>query len=208
MPIQRDPTPAITQVLEDSPHISGQNGIQILGVRRDAGGTEVDADGDNHPLQFDGAGRLRTTASVTVVASADATLIRSDKDLHFTGALVTNAAEDENLGGLPTNSGKIRLVTILSDENLAWEIQFYTRDLFRDADLDIDTYLGSVRFAEGDGLQVAGAGPFRYDLSNLNLPYIDADASSELHVTLVNRSAAAKTAGAGGEVVVVTGLED
>lgn len=133
-------------------------------------------------------------------------LIRSDKDTAFTGGLAQNAGENANLVGLQNNQGTIESVIFLADQRLAWEIQFYSRDTFDNADLDLDTYLGSIRFAEGDGLQVAGAGSFKYDVHGLAIPYMDLDSSTELHVKLVNRSATAKNAGATGEVVLITGF--
>lgn len=128
--------------------------------------------------------------------------IQTDKDTQFTDGLAQNAAENENLVGLNGDEGAIEDITIISTENLAWELQFYATDGFRNADMDLTRYLGSVRFAAGDGIQVAGAGPYYYDIHNLGIPIIDSDASLELHVTLVNRSAAAKTAGAGGAMSV------
>lgn len=132
-----------------------------------------------------------------------ATRIQTDGDAVFTDGLAANAAENENLVGLSANEGVIESIAIISTENRAWELDLYATDGFRNADLDLTRYLGSVRFAEGDGIQVAGAGPFYYDASNLGLPAIDSDGTRELHVALVNRSLLAKTAGAGGKLSVV-----
>ncbi len=44
---------------EDSPHASGDVGVMVLGVRSDTAATPVSADGDYHPLIFDGGGFLR-----------------------------------------------------------------------------------------------------------------------------------------------------
>lgn len=131
-----------------------------------------------------------------------AAIISSDKDVNFTGALAQNAGANANIVGLPDNDGVIASLALLADQQLAFEVQFYSRDTFDNADLDLDTYLGSYRFAEGDGIQVAGAGSFKYDVSHLDLPYRDADGTLELHIKLVNRSAVGKNAGATGEVVV------
>lgn len=130
------------------------------------------------------------------------TRLQTDKDTQFTDGLAQNAAENENVIGLSANEGAVEDVVIIATERLAYELQFYGTDGFRNADMDLTRYLGSVRFAEGDGLQVAGAGPFYYDLHNLGLPAIDLDGTRELHVTLVNRSLLAKTAGAGGALSV------
>jgi hypothetical protein len=44
---------------EDSPHASGDVGVMVLGIRSDTAATPVSADGDYHPLLFDGGGFLR-----------------------------------------------------------------------------------------------------------------------------------------------------
>lgn len=130
------------------------------------------------------------------------TRLQTDKDTQFTDGLAQNAAENENLVGLSANEGAIEDVVIIATERLAYELQFYATDGFRNADMDVTRYLGSVRFAEGDGLQVAGAGPYYYDAHNLGIPVVDVDGTREIHCTIVNRSAAAKTAGAGGAMSV------
>lgn len=55
-----------SQFAEDAPHTSGDMGIQILGVRRDADTSPVSADGDYHALQFGPTGRLKVDAEVSV----------------------------------------------------------------------------------------------------------------------------------------------
>ena len=148
-------------------------------------------------------------------------IIRSDKDNHFTGAIIQNADEEENLahpsyagfpaGQIPDGISRARLyireLRVWSDQNLSWEVQFYSSDTFENADADLDTFLGSFTFAVADGLQLAGAGLFRYSQTKLELYYFDADNTGEIHVKLVNRSATSKNAGATGEVVVAIAVE-
>lgn len=129
-------------------------------------------------------------------------ILQSDKDTDFVLAQAQNVSDNANLTGLDTNEVTIRDVIILSDQPLAWEVQLYTTDGFENADADLDTYLASIRFSEGDGKQIDGAGLYRYDVHGLSLFYEDLDATNELHVKLVNRSATAKNAGATGEIVV------
>lgn len=50
---------------EDSAHVSGNVGQQILVVRNDAGGSLVSADGDYSPLQVDSNGQLRVIADLS-----------------------------------------------------------------------------------------------------------------------------------------------
>jgi len=131
--------------------------------------------------------------------------IRSDKDTHFSGALAQNAKEDENIS-IPFSRGWITGIRVTSDENLAWEIQVFRTDGFDDANYDLDSFGGGYAFAAADGKQVAGAGPYYYAVDGLGMYYVDKDvnaiAAGELHIRLVNRSAAAKTAGSNGEAVV------
>lgn len=51
---------------EDSAHVSGDFGNQVLAVRNDVEGSLVDTDGDYAPLQVDALGRLRVNADINV----------------------------------------------------------------------------------------------------------------------------------------------
>ncbi|MFH1107740.1 MAG: hypothetical protein V1790_00875, partial [Planctomycetota bacterium] len=54
--------------------------------------------------------------------------VRTDKDTHFTGALVTNAGELENIvlpgaiGAGGHSRARVRAISILSDQALDWEV--------------------------------------------------------------------------------------
>lgn len=50
---------------EDAPHTSGDPGQHVLGVRRDADTSPVDADGDYHSPIFDNAGNLKVNVKIT-----------------------------------------------------------------------------------------------------------------------------------------------
>lgn len=67
--------------LEDSAHVSGDAGQQVLAVRNDAGTSLVSADGDYAPLQVDSVGRLRVIADLT--AAFDFTY--AEDSAHTTG---------------------------------------------------------------------------------------------------------------------------
>ena len=151
-------------------------------------------------------------------------IIRSDKDSHFVDSLAQHAGEEENIAhpsyaGFPTTQNVvipenikkaylyIRELRVWSDQNLSWEIQFYSTDGFEDTNADLDTFLGSFTFAETDGLQSAGTGLYRYSQTKLELFYFDADATGEIHVKLINRSSTSKNAGGTGEVVIEIAAE-
>jgi len=139
----------------------------------------------------------------------------SDKDTHFTTALAQNASESENLllptalDGVNGNARSIiRGITVISDQNLDWQLVFFNSDTFVNADIDLNTAIASYKFtASTDALQVGGSGSYYYFKDGLNLPYLDADNTGELHVLLVNRSATGKNAGATGEVVIKVHME-
>lgn len=140
--------------------------------------------------------------------------VRTDKDVEFTGAIVQNAAEEENLvipSGLSGMNGQVELIlrglSIVSDQNLAWELQFYSSDAFQEANLDADGYIGRWSFAAADGVQIGATGSYNYYIDGLEIPLWDDDKTGEIHVALVNRSATSKNAGATGEIVVTFWLE-
>lgn len=61
---QRLDTNTASEYAEDSAHSSGDYGAFIMGVRSDAGGSLVSADGDYSPFSIDAQGRLRVVADV------------------------------------------------------------------------------------------------------------------------------------------------
>jgi len=71
-------------------------------------------------------------------------VVRSDKSLNFTGALAKNESEEENLTGLVSNKIRITQVSIHSDQELHFQLQFFSKDTFTDPDLDVDTFVGAV----------------------------------------------------------------
>lgn len=138
--------------------------------------------------------------------------IRSDKDVDFIGAIVQNAKEDANLTGLPMNKVFIKGISLQSKEARDYLVSYWSKDTFEDTDLDVDTFIDWTRFnlagTSGiDVMRIAGANQFYGSVTGLNIPYEDKDASNELHISLLNLSASAKTAGAAGEVVVEVWVE-
>jgi hypothetical protein len=140
--------------------------------------------------------------------------VRTDKDTHFTGAIAQNAKEDENISlpvaleGMNGNArGLIRTIMLQSDQNLAWELAFWSGDGFDSTDVDLDTFISRWTFAVADGIRYGGAGQYYYYIEGLALPYVDDDNSGELHLSLVNRSATGKNAGGTGEVAVELSIQ-
>ena len=170
----------------------------------------VRADVDNTDYQImGGSGKLELTEDIIEFGTLS---IRSDKDVNFTGGIVQNAKEDENLTGLASNKIMIKAVRIEADQALDFVVIFWSKDTFDDTNLDDDTFIDFVRFqldgtAGLDFIQPGGAGQFYGSKTGLNIPYRDDDLTKELHVSLLNLSSTAKDAGAGGEVIIEVDYE-
>lgn len=156
--------------------------------------------------------------------------VTTDSTVQWTGAIVTNAASNADIAmppGLWGNNGQVecilRGVTIRSKEKLAWELAFYMSDTYAGSSINTNTYIASVAFTasgdQGDGEQVAATGDYLYYFDSLAIALWDTDldvitaglsataGSGELHVRLVNRSVASKSAGAAGGIGVTFWLE-
>lgn len=100
----------------------------------------------------------------------------------------------------------IRALQILSVENLDWELWFFRTSGFDTADADTNRWCGYWQFGT-TAVQIGGAGLYHYYIDGLAIPYQDEDNSSQLHLALINRSAAGKTAGDAGAIKVGVVLE-
>ncbi|GAJ04492.1 unnamed protein product, partial [marine sediment metagenome] len=128
-------------------------------------------------LHIGRAASAEASVQITAVAPTPAfyTII-SDKDGHFTDAILTNAKEDENLIGLL--SSKIRIVglAIQSVQQLHYRAIFWRRDTFENADLDIDSFISEQELdLTAIGYQIAGAGQWYGALTSLNIDCEDED---------------------------------
>lgn len=127
--------------------------------------------------------------------------ITSSKDDHFTGSIIQNAKEDENLTGLLSNKITITGVSLQSDQSLNYRVLLYETDGFDDTDLDKDHFVEHIELdLGGDGFQIAATNQYHFALTNLGVDYEDKDGTKELHVALQNKSATTKNAGSTGEV--------
>lgn len=137
------------------------------------------------------------------------TFVQSDKDTNFAGAVAVNDQATANLTGLLSNSGWIESVTILSVQPIDWEVGFWSGSGFNNADMDLDTFLGSVQLTAATAELIANATgtTYRYTLNGLLIPYVDASpGTKQLHLSLVVRGGLAKLAAALGAVVVKVGV--
>lgn len=135
-------------------------------------------------------------------------------------AMITVDIKNNSVGAGGAVKSRIRSLTLMSDQQLAWEINFFgTADYVSlVAVFESVHFLGRFGFQAADGSQIAGAGAFYYYIDGLDIAYQDFDFSNKVrnpvadigvvHVGVVNRSATAKNAGATGRLVVGIGIED
>lgn len=157
---------------------------------------------------------LRATAAGALIVSAIVGPVDEPEwyttvtDVEFTEAIIQNAKEDENLAGIAANKVVITDIMIEAGENLEFYLLFFSTDDFDNADLDVDSFLGYVVLdIPNNGFRIGGANQFYLNVTDLNLHYEDDDATNELHVSLLNRSVAAKSAGANGPVKIKIGYK-
>lgn len=147
-------------------------------------------------------------------------LVASLKTTQFIGALATGVGEyadiqlPESIGAGRVARCYVRAITIVSTENLDWEVWVLSRTGGTTADADTDPTRGYWSFVAADGKRVAGAGLYHYYNGDLEIPYQDEDqgagaagTKAYLHTCLVNRAVGAKSAGAPGYLSVRFFLE-
>lgn len=153
--------------------------------------------------------------------------VRSISTTHFTEAIIQNAAEVEHIdvaaltntpgaagAGLSAGKhmrGRIHALRIISTENLAWELEFWgaatAGAVPNNADIDKEFFLGKFAFVAGDGTRVTGDTFYHYFVPSMELSNMDVDMTGKIHLRLINRSAAAKSAGVPGALVVELEVE-
>jgi hypothetical protein len=123
-------------------------------------------------------------------------IISSDPAVNFLAGLVLNASANADLTGLTDNTVTITGLTVVSAQQLHYQVLLYKKDTFLPADFaaSIDADLASYGVAVG--------AVYVMDITKEDDLYIDMDSTQELHVALVNRDAAAKNAGAAGAVTL------
>lgn len=117
---------------------------------------------------------------------------------------------DGSVSAGKTLRARIRQLTIISVENLIWEVSFWHNDLFTSPTLLAGTrrYAGRYTFQVADGLRAGTLGEYYYASPVLDIPYYDDDSSGELHLMLRTTSAAGKSAGDAGAIQIGIALEN
>ncbi len=131
--------------------------------------------------------------------------LRSVKGTDFIGAITIGNGESANIAGLAGSKIVIKSVRIASIQQLDYDLYFFTNDTFQNIDIDSDTFLGKIDLdLVNNGGRIASGTYAQYYMSveRIDFNYVDEDDTDELHLMLVNRSAAAKNAGVTGDVVI------
>ena len=107
--------------------------------------------------------------------------VDTDKDVHFTGALIQNAIEVESID-FPSNWGTVGInectiegISIQSDQNLEWDVYIFSTSGHSDTDLDLDTFVDKFNWATTTADRIAGAGQYYYPSpdNNMRVVYYD-----------------------------------
>lgn len=110
------------------------------------------------------------------------TLVESNAATQFTTAISPGSQEDENLAGLPSDSVRIRSLTLMSVQAIDWIVTLWSTDGFDDSAIGTSSPLAAI---ELDSVDAVGTGyGFVYTVHGLDIPYLDEDGSQELHVSL------------------------
>jgi hypothetical protein len=141
---------------------------------------------------------------------------------HFNPSLAQNVGQMEHLA-LPAAvaAGKstclLRSALIISSDNRNWDLEFYAQKDGPSPDPNQDSILGFFSFVSTAAIQQDNAlGLWYYYINTLDILYYDLSAGVNInvapppsvHVRVVNRSAAAKTAyGSGGHFVLKLEVE-
>lgn len=139
----------------------------------------------------------------TAISKAEKIEIYStDKDIHFTGQIIMNAHEEENITGLLSNRYMVRGVNIQSKQPLKYRLIFWSSDQFASTDLNLDYYIDDVELdmSAAPAFRINGANQYYLNSGDLAIIYEDFDITRELHISLQNESGPAKNAGVTGEV--------
>lgn len=129
--------------------------------------------------------------------------LRSAPATQFTDALVTNAGELESMAapaalGGSSSRGRLKMLNLVATENRDYELLLFSGAVANTADAATNRFLGRWSFVAADAVRVAATGLYLYHINGLDVPYEDQDKTGLIHAMLVNRSAAAKSAGAPG----------
>lgn len=137
---------------------------------------------------------------------------KTDPSTQFRAAIAQNAKTDLDFTLPPTLAGVngdarslLKSLTIVSIENLAWELWLWRSATHATLTGGVtaagSNVIGRWTFAAGDGIQDV-TGDFIYYIDGLEIPVTDDDKTGKLHLSLVNRSVASKSANDAGAIQI------
>jgi len=133
--------------------------------------------------------------------------VRTDGATELRSALAQHEAElvilTQEDHGVPIASFDIVRVSVLSAENLAWDVYFYDSAPGALTAHDDNPVVDWIEFDATQGKQINATGPFIYSLSAFKTRYINRNGEPTIYVRLCQRDAAGKTANDPGRVVVI-----
>lgn len=130
-------------------------------------------------------------------------------------AAAGNATAVNAIKGVPpVNSRRflIRACSVLAMEHIGMTFLFFASAAAQTANVDTDRFISSLGFVAGQGVQMNGAGLWRYYVDGMSVPYyMDGSGNSQtpptLNVALQLQGATAKSANAAGAVAATFWLE-
>lgn len=144
--------------------------------------------------------------------------LTTDPAAHYTDGIAQNAQDLEDLAldlsicGTPTARCRIVGLSVVSVQNLDWELWLWRKAAGAGAGIGADSFIGYWSFLGANAKQIGGAGRYYYFIPGLDIPYTDEDTRDErpdplapvgrIHLGLVNRSAVAKLAGDAGMIKI------
>lgn len=122
-----------------------------------------------------------------------------------------NGYVDGSLSAGGTCRARVKSLRIASVENLDWGIWLWRSSLFNTyasvADLAAQYVAGMYEFVAANAKQIAGTGPYYYYIEGTDEMYEDLGRAGNVHLMLVNRSAAAKSANDAGAILIEVNFE-
>lgn len=139
-------------------------------------------------------------------------LVETDPTTQLLAAIAQDAAVyldlllPESIAAGRTARSRIRGLSIISVDNVGWELWFFNKRTTAAAPTPAtSTFIGSWTFAAADAIRISGAGVYYYYIDGLDIPYEvldtvankdgvqvpdEADARRYLHLAVVARGAA------------------
>lgn len=118
---------------------------------------------------------------------------------------------DPGLGAGGSARSRLKSLSIVSVENLDWEVWLWGTGTFNGSASDPGAVypFGRWAFVAANAKQIGGSGLYYYYIDGLDVPYADLSPRQGcVHLTLVNRSVASKSADAAGAILLQLGFEN